>query len=276
MRLICFCLATLLATPTLADTDSRFGKILNDHWQQAREELEVFRGAPESWRLYGLPSVTAESRSRRHEFNEGLIKRLDKIKPERLSEANRVSYQVFRYERELERESYHQLDHLYPINNRGGWHSYFATAPADMTISKQSDYESYLALLAGFPRYNTEHIALLKEALAAGHTQFCTSMEGFENSISIELVDNIEDSAFYKPLANIPTTIPAAERGDIKHRGRQLFELIEEPGFFYLVQVGGPKLVVYPGYLMAKLLFLLCQRTGFSPKTSHSGSAQHI
>ncbi len=51
MRLISLCLTVLLASPSIADTDSRFEKILNAHWQQAREELEVFRGAPESWRL---------------------------------------------------------------------------------------------------------------------------------------------------------------------------------------------------------------------------------
>jgi uncharacterized protein (DUF885 family) len=231
MRLLSICLLGLLSIPALADSDSRFEKILDDHWQQAREELEVFRGAPESWRLYGLTSVTAESRARREDYNASLIKRLDKIKPSRLSEANRISYQVFRYEREMEAQSYGQLDHLYPITNRWGWHAYFATAVADTTITTEADYRAYLAILADYPRYNAEHIALLQEALDEGHTQFCTSMEGFEKSISTEIVDKVEDSAFYKPLANIPSAIPTAQREAIASRGRELIQTQVIPAY---------------------------------------------
>jgi len=222
MRLIFFCLLAVMAGPAFANADSQFEQIMADHWQQSREELVVFRGAPESWQLYGLPSVTAEARKRRQAFNQTLLERLETIRPAKLSDANRVSYQVFRYEREMEGESYQQLDHLYPITNREGWHIFFAMAPANLTITTQRDYEAYLALLAEYPRYNAEHIELLREALAAGHTQFCTSMEGFEKSISTEIVDDVTDSAFYKPLARIPAAIPEGQRKAIEKRGRKL------------------------------------------------------
>ena len=144
----------------------------------------MFRRDPDAWRLGGsLASVTAESQARRQGFNEAVLKRLAGVNPGQLSRENQVSYKVFLYEREAERESYRQLDHLYPLTNRTGWHLSFANAPANMTFVSEQDFDNYLESLADYPRYNDEHIALLKEALRRGHTQFCESMTGFEHSI---------------------------------------------------------------------------------------------
>ncbi|MEP5763856.1 MAG: DUF885 domain-containing protein [Halieaceae bacterium] len=225
MRAILFSLAILLATLGCADSNHDFELIIDDHWDSVEEEKVMFRRDPDSWRLGGeLASVTAESRSRREAFNEGMLERLAAIDEAGLSDANRISYRVFLYEREAEAESYSQLDHLYPITNRSGWHNYFASAPADMTISSKADYEGFLLSLEDFPRYNAEHIALLQEAVDKGQTQFCESMTGFEDSISGWLVDDVTTSAFYQPLANIPSSIAEPDRIAIEARGRQLIE----------------------------------------------------
>jgi len=223
MRLTLLCLAALLAAPALADPDSEMQGILDDYWVNASAEKVMFRRDPDSWRMSGpLASVTAEARARRDRFNTTMLQRLQAIDPGQLSPATRVSYRVFLYEREAERESFHQLDHLYQINNRNGWHTYFATAPANMTIASSEDYRNYLASLADYPRYNAENIALLQQAVDQGQTQFCTSMAGFENSISSHIVEDVRDSVFYAPLANIPESIAPAERKAIEQRGRTL------------------------------------------------------
>jgi uncharacterized protein (DUF885 family) len=228
----------LLMTLTASATpDQDFEQLLVDHWENASGEKMMFRRDPDGWRLGGtLASVTAESQTRRQAFNDDVLQRLAGIDPKQLSRENQVSYKVFLYEREAEQESYQQLDHLYPLTNRTGWHLSFANAPANMTFVSEQDYEGYLESLADYPRYNDEHIALLQEALRQGHTQFCESMTGFELSISSQIVANAEESSFYAPLADLPDSLPEATREDLQSRGKQLIEKAVIPAYRKLLR----------------------------------------
>jgi uncharacterized protein (DUF885 family) len=233
-------LGLILSSTAAAGPDQDFAQLLDSHWQKSKQEKVGFRSDPDAWRLSGaLASVTTQARNRRQVFNEQMLRQLGAIQPQKLSRKNRVSYKIFLYERETERESYRQLDHLYPLTNRSGWHLSFANAPAAMTFSTLEDYETYLESLADFPRFNDEHIALLEQAIAAGHTQFCSSMVGFEHSISSEVVSDARQSSLYLPLANMPTTLAEESRLAIESRGRQLIEVAVIPAYrkllhFYL------------------------------------------
>lgn len=240
MRYTWLLTALLHSSLVFASADTRFQQLLDEHWSFTRQEKAGFRSDPDGWRLGGkLASATAQARDRRQDFNEDVLAQLASIDPVSLSKENQVSYKVFLFERETERESYGQLDHLYPITNRAGWHLSVATAPAGMTFSTVKDYEDYLISLTDFPRYNEEHIALLREAIERGHTQFCASMAGFEKSIASELVSDVEDSGFYKPLATMPASFSSDTRKDLDLRGRLLIAEAVIPAYrdflaFYL------------------------------------------
>ena len=86
-----------------------------------------------------LSDHTAEGRTRRRKINEGLLARLDEIDADQLNSKDRISYQVFRYERETERDSYEQYDHLFPISSMTGYHTYFAEAVEFLRFDKAAD-----------------------------------------------------------------------------------------------------------------------------------------
>ena len=218
--------AALLAAPLYAaEADEDFQRLLAEHWAQAEDERTMFRRDPDAWYFRGrLPAVTADARQRRADYNEEVIDRLATIPLASLSAANQVSYRVFQFERLAERQHYRQLDHLYPLTNRSGWHLSAATAPAGMTFATTADYEDYLESLADYPRYNREHIALLREAMDRGHTQFCESMTGFERSISAEVVSTVTDSSFYAPFADMPERLSEAQRRDFQRQGARIIE----------------------------------------------------
>ena len=240
MRRLILVLGVLLTVPVAAQPADYFQQLLQEHWQRANQEQVFFRMDADAWRFAGkLAEWTPQARERRHRYNEDVLKRLAAIDPGQLDSQQRVSYQVFLYERQTEREAFSQPGHLYAISNRGGWHSYFANAPANMSFLKREDYDRYLVSLADYPRYNAEHMALLKEAVATDHTHFCTSMQGFEHSISSQIVDELQDSPFYTPLLAIPAQIPEDDRKEILRRGRSLIENAVIPAYrdfleFYL------------------------------------------
>ena len=102
---------TFAVTTASAET---FQDVLDDHWQRSIEEQVFFRGDPDAYRMHGkLAEVDTEARRRRRDFNEQILERLKDVDSRTLNTKDKVSYQVFRYERLTERESYSQFDHLF-------------------------------------------------------------------------------------------------------------------------------------------------------------------
>jgi uncharacterized protein (DUF885 family) len=217
----------LLATLALAQDNTapaqQLNTLLAEHWQRAVQEQVFFRTDPDGYRPDGkLAEVNAAARARRQAFNEDVLDRLERIDDSALQGQDRISFRVFRYEREAERESYLYPNHLFPINRLSGYHSYFAEAPAKMAFNTPRDYRRYLVSLADFERYNREHIELLEQAVRSGYTQYCESMAGYETSISRQLVARPQDSSLYAPFAAMPATFAPELQAELRQQAEAL------------------------------------------------------
>ena len=229
-------LSLILGTNVLANSATDFHKILKDHWAQANEEKIFFRTDSDAFRMNGtLPEFNKEARDRRAAFNDEIMKRLSHIKEGNLNKKDQISYKIFKFERQTEADSYHQPGHLFPITKLFGYHTYFADAPANMSFLKARDYENYLISLADFPRYNQEHIALLKEAISTGYTHYCKSMEGYETSISQHVVKDAKTSQLFDPFKSYPQQVSAAQQAKFTAQGLKLIaeKIIPEYQAFY-------------------------------------------
>lgn len=146
--------------------------LMDEHWVQATREQIFFRTDPDAFRPHGkLAEFSSEARARRQAYNTAVLARLETIEQSKLEGQDKISFKLFRYERETERDSYRYPDHLFPITSLFGYHTYFANAPANMDFDSIADYEHYLVSLADFPRYNAEHIGLLQEGIDTGFLQ---------------------------------------------------------------------------------------------------------
>ena len=192
-RVIAALFACLLASGAVAQdvsVSAAFSKLLQDHWQRAEQEQVFFRTDPDAYRPDGkLAEVSTQALARRRAFNESMLARLATIDEAELKGEDRISYFLFGYEREAERESYQYPGHLFPFTSLFGYQSYFAEAPAKMAFNDAADYERYIVSLADFPRYNREHIQLLEQAVELGYTHYCESMAGYGATISSLIVD---------------------------------------------------------------------------------------
>lgn len=206
-----------------ADTAEDFHALLDEHWAAAEKEQIFFRTDADAFRLNGkLPEFTPAARARRQAYNEDMLRRLQEIDADSLEGQDRISFKLFRYERETERDFYRFYDHRFPIRSLTGYHSYFAHAPGNMAFNTVEDYEKYLVSLADFPRYNRENMDLMREGIETGYTQYCELMEGYENTISEFIVDDLDQSVFYAPFLDFPVTVPEAVRADLSEQGGKL------------------------------------------------------
>ncbi len=233
-----FVLLTALPVAAVADAGKNFHELLAEHWAAAEREQVFFRSDPDAFRMNGrLPSFSPTSYQRRQAFNESVLSRLQQIDPQELGREDRISYKIFRYERLTERDSYAQLDRYFPINALFGYHSYFAGAPANMGFLSASDYDNYLVSLADFPRYNAEHLAILRGAAERGYTQYCDSMQGYEKTISQHIVAAPEDSALFGPFRRFPDSIGPQQRDAYRKQGAALIRDKVTPEYRKLLEV---------------------------------------
>lgn len=215
----------IAATAADKNTSQQFKQLIDEHWHTANKEQIFFRKDPDAFRMNGkLPDMSKAGRDRREKYNHELLQRLTKINVNDLSTDDQITYRLFKYERQTEAKSYQQLDHLYPLNYYSGFDSYFAGAPANMSFLTKQDYQNYLISLADFPRYNQEHIVALKAAITAGHVHYCETFRNYHKGISQHIVDDVQQSVFYAPFANIPATFSSQDKQHFIKSGSELIE----------------------------------------------------
>ncbi|WP_299264435.1 DUF885 domain-containing protein [uncultured Psychrosphaera sp.] len=231
-----FFLSTLFILNACTDAShnntAQFQQLLKEHWQNANKEQVFFRNDPDTFRMNGkLPEMSEVGRKRRAEFNQSVLTDLEKIDVNALNDADQVTYRLFKYERETEAKSYQNIDHYFPMNYYAGYHSYFAGAPGNMSFLTTKDYDNYLVSLADFPRYNQEHINDLTIAIEKGYTQYCETFKDYHKSISKHIVDKVEDSNFWAPLANIPANFNAQDKQAYRKKAKQLIADVVIPEY---------------------------------------------
>jgi uncharacterized protein (DUF885 family) len=224
-------------TGDASDATAAFHDLLDEHWEAASAEKIFFRMDPDAWRMNGeLSEHTPEARARREQFNEAILSKLAAIRIDDLSPDDQLSYQIFKYERETERESYRQPEHFFPITSMFGYHTYFAEAPSNMSFLSAGDYDDYLVSLADFRRYNREHIEVLRDAIEAGYTHYCGSISGYAATIAEHIVADAEKSRLFVPFTRFPGSIDAAQRQQYTSKGKELINSVIVPGYEELLE----------------------------------------
>ena len=200
---------------TLADNtpESRALHALFDaEWERGmRESPETasYRGDHrfnDRWSDLGLESIRAQQAADR-----AALEKLRAIDRDALSEADRLSYDVFAWqlERSVERQKYNEWQR--PLSQRGGIQTAEGIAEV-LPFRDADDYRDWIKRLEAIPTLVEQTAGLMREGLAAGNTPPRVLMERVPGQIESQLVDNPVESPFYKPFTRMPDTIPAAER----------------------------------------------------------------
>ena len=147
----------------------------------------------------------------RQAADRSALEKLRAIDRDALSEADRLSYDVFAWqlERSVERQKYNEWQR--PLSQRGGIQTAEGIAEV-LPFRNGDDYRDWIKRLEGIPTLVEQTTGLMREGLAAGNTPPRVLMERVPGQIESQLVDDPTESPFYKPFTRMPDSIPAAER----------------------------------------------------------------
>ncbi|TDK23449.1 DUF885 domain-containing protein [Luteimonas aestuarii] len=216
-------LACFAAPPAAAnDTGQALHAFFEAEWERGlRESPEVasYRGDRrynDRWTDLSLDAIAARQAADREALATLLA-----FDREALNDADRLHFDVMRWqlEKSIERQQYRE--YLRPVNQRGGPQTIAQIAEV-LPFATTRDYRDWLARMAALPRRLEQVVVLMREGLAANDTPPRVLMERIPAQIAAQVVDDPTQSQFYKPFLRFPDTVPAAEQAALQSEAQRL------------------------------------------------------
>ncbi|HEY0112446.1 MAG TPA: DUF885 domain-containing protein [Allosphingosinicella sp.] len=161
------------------------------------------------------------------------LKRIDRS---RLTEEERISYDVFKWQREMDLRGLQpdllRISSALPIDHFNGVHAFLAEISSGESIAPfktLQDYENGLTRLDDVGPVFYRAIGRMRRGMAAGIVQPRIVVANVIEQLDAMLAGRIEDSAFFRPLTRIPTAIPAADQTRLRGSYRRKIEAEVRP-----------------------------------------------
>ena len=143
--------------------------------------------------------VSLENLARQHAHRRQALEHLSAIPRAALSPADQVSYDILRYQYEMEVEGFPFEQHLIRTNTYSGIQT--AVRIADTApFETERDFEDYVARLQAFPAYVDQNIALMRRGMAENILLPKVIMRRIAAQAARLATEPVEESGFYKPF----------------------------------------------------------------------------
>jgi uncharacterized protein (DUF885 family) len=148
---------------------------------------------------------------------------LAKIDRSALSSEERISYDVFKWQREVDLRGFQPdmvaLTAVRPIDHFNGIHTGFAEFSSGESIAPfktVKDYDDGLSRMDDFVVILDTAIARMRQGMASGVVQPKLVTQNVIEQLDQLLAEGVETSSFYKPLTAFPAAVPAADQARLK------------------------------------------------------------
>ena len=148
---------------------------------------------------------------------------LARIDRTRLSESERISYDVFKWQREIDLRGFQpnllRLTAVRPIDHFSGFHTGIAELSAGDSVAPfktVKDYDNGLSRIDDYVRALDLSIVRMRQGMATRVVQPKLVMDNVVEQLDAMLAEGVTGSSFMKPALNFPATIPAADKVRMK------------------------------------------------------------
>lgn len=225
-------LTSLAGTPVLAGPTEDYEALREEMWQATLDSSPGLATSVGDRRGDGkLGDLSLAEYDRSLADARAFLARLEAIDAAALPPALKVDRAVLRSSLVAQLEAAeHDHDRYVIFTNRGGWFLSIAGLPERSPFFTRADYESYVARLEAFGKYNADGIARSREAVARGLTQPCEPMKGLADRVVMIGNDDPRETVFWKPFAKRPESIAEAEWQALQDRTAEALNEIVMPG----------------------------------------------
>jgi prolyl oligopeptidase len=201
-----------------------FHALLGEHWEWRLQESPTFASALGDKRYNDRwPDQSITAIERRQDETRDFLRRVYAIDRASLSEEDQLNHELFRRSLQDEVDEFKYKGHLLPLHHRGGVQNLDNTTNA-IALATVEDYDHWLARLGKIDVVVEQAIALAERGRKAGITQPRVLMERIPNQIAAQLVEDAEESPFYRVFADLPESFPDAEQQRLRALARETIE----------------------------------------------------
>ncbi|WP_286830151.1 MULTISPECIES: DUF885 domain-containing protein [unclassified Idiomarina] len=173
-----------------------------------------------------LPNFYSEShRTSSLQLETRYLEQVKKINAEQLPRAERISYEIFKRNRELAIEGAQYPDHLIPINqfyNIAGQLAMLASGTSAQPFDTAEDYRAWASRMEKIPRLFDQAIENMKKGVEQDIVQPRVLIEKAIPQIEAQITEDVTESIFWRPVAELPDDIADTDAEAIRKQYRDI------------------------------------------------------
>jgi uncharacterized protein (DUF885 family) len=154
---------------------------------------------------------------------EGELAALERIDRSKLSETDRIAYDVFKWQTEEGLKAFAPellaVTQVRPLNHFSGFHTFypsFASGQGAAPFKTIEDYENNLKRHADFVRYHDAAIGRFRQGMASGVFETKLTIRNVIDQLNLQLADKPEASPFYGPVKTFPAGVSEADQARLR------------------------------------------------------------
>jgi uncharacterized protein (DUF885 family) len=160
-------------------------------------------------------TIGPEFREKAEALDREFLDRVLAIDPDNLTGQDRLTYDTFRWSREMDVEGYRFPGHLQPINQFYSVTNSFVQLGSGTSVhpfKSVKDYDDFLSRVDDFVTIVDQSIENMRLGMEQGVVQPTILMEKALPQLESQVTDDIEASTFYAPVRNMPEDFSAEDR----------------------------------------------------------------
>ncbi len=210
--LLAFAAGVLASQCALAGASEDFHALLDEAWEfyLAENPMVASRAGDRryntEWRDRSLDAI-----KRRHLQRRDFLRRVYAIDKTALSDADHLNYELFRRDLQQRVDSHQFNGYLMPFSQRGGVQNLDSQA-SYLRFDTVGDFEDWLARLDKIDTVIDHTIEVADRGIEKGFVLPRVLMERIPDQIAVQLVEEGEDSPFYRTFETLPDAIKAKDQ----------------------------------------------------------------
>ncbi|WP_394193237.1 DUF885 domain-containing protein [Pseudoalteromonas atlantica] len=207
---------------TTVDSDQQFTTVAQSIVDY-RQSISPFSN-PEGVDGYLLSNLSAEFLEAKYQKNTALLAQLDAIDVSKLSEENRINLTIIRAQVQNSVDEYVFNSHYMPLTSEYGFHSSLSFMVSQSDFKTSADFQLYLERLQQVPRFFAQNIGWMRKGLEVGLTQPKAVLQGYQDSITAYIVDDVTQSEFYKPFLTNTAGLSSSEFSTLQQQAKKVIK----------------------------------------------------
>ncbi len=146
------------------------------------------------------------------------------------SDEDKLNARLFEYQYEADVNEQRLKLHLLPVNQRGGLQDEDSTVDV-LQFDTIRDYEDWIARLKAFPLYTARTMALMRQGMTEKIVHPKIVMARVPGQIRKQLVDQPQDSPYYKPFRPFVVELTDSEKARLQKEAKSAIESCILPSY---------------------------------------------